>query len=243
MRQVPSSYLIIGSGRVAKHFQCYLDLLHLPFQSWSRQDNTVQELLSFAEQCSPILLLISDQAIAEFLERHPFLKSKTLLHFSGSLTVAGVHSAHPLMTFAPGSYDLETYQKIPFILSEESPAFSLLLPGLPNASYRISEQLRPYYHALCVLSGNFTALLWQKFFKEIEERFQLPRELAHPYLKQVLQNLLRGSQQALTGPLARNDQKTISANLQALENDSFQQIYQAFVDAYKKTESIQPQRG
>jgi predicted short-subunit dehydrogenase-like oxidoreductase (DUF2520 family) len=243
MRQVPSTYLVIGSGRVAKHFERYLSLLDLPFKAWSRRHHTVQELRHLAEVCSPILLLISDTAIPEFLSLHPFLNSKNLVHFSGSLTVEGVQSAHPLMTFAPGVYDLETYKNIPFILSDEGPDLAVLLPGLPNQAYRISEQKRPYYHALCVLSGNFTALLWQKFYKELESRFQLPPEVLHPYLKQVMQNLLTSSQQALTGPLARGDQKTISANLKALENDHFQGIYQAFVEAYKKTEFIQPQRG
>ena len=232
MRQVPS-YLLIGSGRVAKHFQGYLKGLSIPFQVWSRQQNSLQELILFSKNGSPILLLISDSAIAEFIERHSFLKGKRLVHFSGCLSVAGTSSAHPLMTFAPEPYDLETYQKIPFVISELGPDFSQLLPGLPNTAYRISEQLRTYYHALCVLSGNFTTLLWQKCFMELEARFQIPREAAYPYLKQMMQNLLKSSPLALTGPLARGDQATIAANLQALENDAFQQVYQAFVEAYK----------
>lgn len=234
MRQVPT-YLIVGSGRVARHFQYYLDLLQLPCQTWSRQRNSPQELLALSAVSSPILLLLSDKALAEFIEQHPFLKEKTLVHCSGCLSLPGVHGAHPLMSFAAEMHDLESYQKMPFILSENAPEFSDLLPGLPNPAYRIPDQARPYYHALCVLSGNFTVLLWQKLFKEFEERFQVPREMAHPYLRQVMHNLLENSQQALTGPLARNDQNTIAANLQALANDPFQQIYQAFVEAYRRS--------
>lgn len=241
MRQVPApTYLIIGSGRVAQHFQCYLSLLQLPFESWSRQQNNAQDLVFFSKKSSVVLLLISDQAIASFVEQCPFLKEKNLVHFSGALAIEGIHSAHPLMTFTPGCYDLATYQKIPFILSTEGPAFAQLLPGLPNAAYHVPEQLRPYYHALCVLSGNFTALLWQKFFKELEGRFQLPKEVAHPYLQQVMQNLLGSTQQALTGPLMRGDQKTITANLQALESDDFQKIYQAFVEVYQTKKTARP---
>jgi 2-dehydropantoate 2-reductase len=237
MRQVPT-YLLIGSGRVATHFRCYFKLLQLPFQSWSRQENSPQSLASLSENCSSILLLISDKAIPAFLEQYPFLKGRNLVHFSGCLSVPGVHSAHPLMTFVPELYDLATYSKTPFILAEEGPDLSSLLPGIPNPSYRISEASRPYYHALCVLSGNFTALLWQKFFKEITGRFQLPQEVAYPYLKQVADNLMSAAPQALTGPLVRGDQATIAANLEALDGDQYQIIYQAFVEAYQH-----PSRG
>lgn len=234
MRQVPS-YLVIGSGRVAKHFQCYLNHLQVSCQSWSRKKNTSTELVLFSDLASSVLLLISDSAIPEFIDQHPFLKNKNLIHFSGSLSVAGVHSAHPLMTFASELYDFETYKKIPFIVSAQGPTFSQLLPGLPNRAYPIAEQARPYYHALCVLSGNFTVLLWQKCFTELEARFQIPKEAALPYLKQVLQNLVVNPEQALTGPLARGDQKTVAANLKALENDDFQKVYRAFLEAYQTT--------
>ncbi len=39
MRQVPN-YLIIGSGRIARHFSYYLQLLQLPYRQWSSEHNT-----------------------------------------------------------------------------------------------------------------------------------------------------------------------------------------------------------
>jgi predicted short-subunit dehydrogenase-like oxidoreductase (DUF2520 family) len=233
MRQVPP-YLLIGSGRVSRHFQCYLDLLNIPYQTWSRRQNSPQELQTLSESASTVLLLISDKAIASFIEEHPCLQGKRLVHFSGCLSVPGVYSAHPLTSFASDLQDLAAYQAIPFILSQDGPEFSELLPGLPNSAYRIPEASRPYYHALCVLSGNFTVLLWQKIFKEFEERFQVPKEMAFPYLQQIMRNLLENPLQALTGPLARNDQNTIAANLQALDNDAFQPVYQAFLETYRR---------
>jgi len=237
MRQVPH-YIIIGSGRMAQHMRCYLDLLSLPYHTWSRQGNTEQELESLVlsqlnQSNSSILLLLKDSVISDFIERHPFLKTKKLIHFSGQLSVPGVFSAHPLMTFIPTLYSLEIYQKIPFILSEDSPDLTELLPGLPNSFYRISEAQRSYYHALCAMSGNFTTLLWQKFFKEMEERFHLPKEVGHPFLQQIMSNLLQDAERALTGPLARGDNTTLTAHEKALEGDAYQKIYQAFVRAYE----------
>lgn len=232
MRQVPK-YLLIGSGRMARHMQCYLDLLHIPYHSWSRQANTTAELAVFSEQCSPILLLIKDKAIAEFVEQHPFLNGKTLVHFSGQLVLPGIFAAHPLNSFAQELYDLETYQKVPFCLDEKSPALPQLLPGLPNTYYRIPDAERSLYHALCVMSGNFTALLWQKFFKEIEGRFQMPKEATFTYLQQVMRNLMHNPEQALTGPLVRGDHATLDAHLKALADDDYLKIYQAFIETYQ----------
>lgn len=62
MRQV-SKYLIIGSGQMATHFVYYLKLLNLPWQQWSRKNNTAQELVEYSKTCPHVLLLISDQAI------------------------------------------------------------------------------------------------------------------------------------------------------------------------------------
>ena len=47
-------------------------------------------------------------------------------------------------------------------------------------------------------------------------------------------NIAADAKQALTGPLARNDTNTITANLAALTGDAYQQVYQAFVTAYQE---------
>lgn len=232
MRQVPA-YLLIGSGRVAQHMQRYLAFLSIPYQQWSRRANTTAELAIFSENCSLILLLIKDNAIAAFVEQYPFLQEKTLIHFSGQLTLPGIFAAHPLTSFIEQTYDVATYKKIPFCLAEQGPPLSVLLPGLPNPSYRIPDSLRSFYHALCVISGNFTVLLWQKFFKEMEERFQIPKEATFIYLQQVMANLMHCPAQALTGPLVRNDQATLEAHLTALRDDEYLSIYQAFISVYQ----------
>lgn len=231
MRQVPL-YLVIGSGRMATHFCHYLSLLNLPFATWSRRLNQEDELPSLSESCSHVLLLISDSAIEEFVNRREYLTNKTLIHFSGQLSLPNIYSTHPLMTFSHSLYNLENYLQIPFILEENGPNLTDLLPGINNPYYKIPSSLKSYYHALCVLSGNFSCILWQKFYHEIDKRFHLPREIIFPYLKQTMSNLIDSPQGALTGPLARGDQKTITANLNALKNDEFQEIYQAFVNVF-----------
>lgn len=232
MRRVPH-YLLIGDGRVAKHFKHYFSLLQLPFSTWNRQQS-VSELKDLLPQSSHLLILISDAAIEAFVKDYCANESLIRIHFSGSLISQHAFGAHPLMSFANEMYSLQEYQTIPFVLDDDAPEFSDLLPGLANSHFRLDKTLKAKYHALCVLSGNFSCLLWQKLFSEFEQKLNLPQTISHPYLRQQMQNLVTNPLNALTGPLVRNDIVTIENNLAALCNDPFQEVYQSFVNAYKK---------
>jgi len=160
-----TSYLIIGDGRVARHFGHYLSFLGITFQQWSRSQSNSTALASVAKKSTHVLLLISDTAIESLITDHPSLSDQCCVHFSGALVTDLAYGAHPLMTFGPEFYALEDYQQIPWIIEKEAPPFSELLPGLPNPSFSIEKDKKDYYHALCVMSNNFTTLLWQKFFQ------------------------------------------------------------------------------
>lgn len=229
MRQVPL-YGIIGSGRMAKHFAHYLSLLEIPFYHHPCTRNTAHEPLPKALLKSDILcVLISDGAIGPFLEHHGSESHKHCVHFSGNLVLKSCFSAHPLMTFGPSLYELTQYQSFPFIIEAEGPDFKDLLPGIPNKHYRITQHQKAFYHSLCVLSGNFSCILWKKYFSEMA-KLNIPQEDAKPYLDIIFENIRNHPEAALTGPLARNDQTTIHANLQALKDDAFRNIYEAFVN-------------
>jgi len=232
MRQVPH-YLIIGNGRVARHFRHYFSLLNLSVSNWSRCESPLRlkELLPAATH---VLILISDQAIEPFIAEHLPGAGALKVHFSGALVSGQAHGAHPLMTFNTGLYTLDKYQSIPFVVDAAAPAFDALLPGLPNSHVTLAPGLKAKYHAMCVLSGNFSCLLWQKFFATLTAEFHLPAETGHAYLRQQTENLLADYTSAFTGPLARGDQETIRKNLQALAGDPFQRIYQSFVDLKEK---------
>jgi 2-dehydropantoate 2-reductase len=232
MRQVPR-YLIIGNGRVARHFHHYFSQLQLQYTSWHRQQPLFQ-LHQALDQTTHVLLLISDSAIENFSAEHLQHKSLTLVHFSGSLIAENIYGAHPLMTFSETLYDLEKYQAIPFVLDHDAPEFAEILPGLPNQHVRLHKSLKPKYHALCVMSGNFSCLLWQKFFNTLEQEFDIPPSVAYPYLYQQTQNLLTCPGSALTGPLVRGDSITIEKNLAALESDPFQAVYKSFISCYQQ---------
>lgn len=231
-RQVPQ-YLIIGNGRVSRHFQYYFQQLAIPFQLWDRSqhfDLLQQKIL----HASHILILIKDDAIESFIKAHLLDKKIFLIHFSGSLVTDLAFGAHPLMSFNENQYSLLEYQSVPFVLDHDAPEFKILFPDLPNPHIHLNKKLKPKYHALCVMSGNFSCLLWQKLFADFERVLKIPSSFAHPYLKKQTENLLQNYQNALTGPLVRNDQITMQKNLDALKNDPFEKIYENFILCYRK---------
>lgn len=237
MRQVPeldtTSFGIVGDGRVARHFRHYFNLQGLSVRTWSRRVPGPSPPEALAE-CHTVLLLIRDEAIVPFIESWPRLREKRLVHCSGSLVTPCAEAAHPLMTFGPALYDLAEYRTIPFVLDAGGTQFSELLPGLPNPSYVIRSADRPYYHALCVMAGNFSTMLWLKLFDELDRHFRIPAAAAHPYLARVAANVAADGHQALTGPLARGDLRAVAANLKSLEGDPYHAVYAAFARVYEQ---------
>jgi len=192
----------------------------------------VSTLAPLAAGASHILLLIRDDAIEPFVKTHLAESKAVKIHFSGALNTRGIYGAHPLMTFGAALYAPEKYRDIHFIIDADAPDFAALLPGLPNAHARLDPAQKAKYHALCVMAGNFSCLLWQKLFDTLQSDFDIPAAAALPYLSQQTENLIADYRTALTGPLARGDAATIACNIAALKGDEFQAVYQAFVNAY-----------
>jgi hypothetical protein len=223
---------IVGDGRAARHFAHYFALKRIPVRQTHRKNQLDYSLL---EDCRSILLLVSDPAIEPIArDVQALFPGKPLLHFSGSLVTPLALGAHPLMTFGPELYEPSQYASVAFVGECEEEQFRLLFPELENPYFKISPDKKALYHSLCVIGGNFTAFVWTKLFEDFKTQLGLPPEAAIPYLKQVAQNLADHPQNprtTWTGPIARQDRAAIERNLNALENDPFQHIYQEFVRA------------
>jgi predicted short-subunit dehydrogenase-like oxidoreductase (DUF2520 family) len=231
---------LIGDGRLARHLAHYFLLLDLPVKRWSRRmsGESLSTLFSTLRDCPVILLAVSDRAIetlASEIRSAQGFEDRTLIHFSGALFTDKAWGFHPLMSFAGPLYSLEQYEKIPFLIDQNAPDFSKVFPKLRNPSARIACEQKALYHAWCVMGGNFTAFLWTRMFETFAAELGIDPALATPYLRQVTENLLKNpkaGRDTWTGPIVRNDQKTIDANLGALDGDSYQAIYRAFLKAH-----------
>ena len=223
-------YAVIGNGRLAKHMLHYFSILKIPYTHWYR--NSALALKDVVASATHVLLFINDSAIEIFLDEHqPLFADATVVHFSGAHCSERAFSAHPFMTFSHDLYTNEMYQTIPFVTEQEGPSFQTLLPGLPNPHYAIPRHQKPYYHALCVMANNFSTILWQKIAKEFVNELHIPKTALLPILQQTFENL-KNPETVLTGPISRNDQKTIENNLKALETDPFYAVYQGFLSAH-----------
>lgn len=229
-------YCIIGNGRVARHFAHYFTLLQLPFAHWYR--NCEVALEKKLEGCTHVLVLISDDSIENFIiENSANLDGKTIVHFSAAVQSQYAYSAHPLQTFNDKLESLEFYQQIPFAFFTKEKSFAELLPKITNKHTFIDITKKSYYHAMCVMANNFTTILWQKFFKEMQS-LGVAEEDCVPILQQTFKNLQNDYKNSLTGPLKRGDKDTINKNLQSLEDDDFYDVYKSFIKAYTKVDDV-----
>lgn len=222
-------YGIAGGGRLAYHWRRYLELLQLPCRQWSRKasDTSPRKHLS---GCGTIIIAINDDALEPFI-RANFLNTKAVMvHCSGVLSTPLAHSAHPLAVLGSAGHALEFYSKILFVTEKGRPSFSKLFPELPNPHVALSSKEKPYYHALCAMSGNFSSYLWRRFFEQGERELGLPRKALLHYWRSAAANI--GGPCDLTGPLARGDRATVRRHLSALKGDMFESIYRAFAETF-----------
>jgi predicted short-subunit dehydrogenase-like oxidoreductase (DUF2520 family) len=182
-------YGIIGDGRVATHLCHYFFLLNLKYYNWNRRNNEYSQLEDFAHKVDIILLLIKDDEIEKFIDDHPFISSKTVIHCSGSLVTDKAIGFHPLMSFGNELHTLEFYQQIAFITDQEDAVFNKIFPLLPNPYYKIDKEEKAFYHALCVMSCNFSVILWSKLFDEMQQCFNIPKSAVICCLKAITNNL------------------------------------------------------
>ena len=227
-----STILLIGSGRLAKHLQYWNSLLETPNRllQWDRSQDP-QLLLNFLVQTNSIWLAISDAAIKSFYETYLINFKHKVVHFSGAFNNKRFLCAHPLMSFPNNFLPEETYKKIHFVIS----GFDNLNEVLPNFNNKftiLSSANKSYYHALCVLAGNFPQMIWNEVSLQMKQ-LNLPTEAFDLYVKQITDNYLELKEKAITGPLIRKDYTTIEKNISSLEQShKLKNIYSALMKEF-----------
>lgn len=219
-------YLIIGSGRTALHFRHYFKDLKIPHLTWSRKENSAEDLKQKLAQAQKILVLISDSQIEAFARETLSATPAMKIHFSGALNIPGMLSAHPLMSFGPELYSLDFYRQIYFAVSPDAD-FHSLFPELPNPSFKLKAEDKSTYHAWAAYSGNLAALLWKESLPAWT-MLGVPSDAIHMYLAKTLQNSIRDPLHAPTGALVRKDQVTLNKHLSVLPPRA-KSIYQNFI--------------
>ncbi len=162
-----------------------------------------------------------------------FSKGQTVFHCSGALSAealasarkcgASVGSLHPLQSFASPEDAIQSVRGIAFTFQGDSEAqkqAAEIVEKLGGKLFAISAEEKPLYHAASVFASNYFVALAQVASSLLAESGVPERESLKallPLMRGTLDNLEKvGLPDALTGPIARGDVKTVEMHLTAL---------------------------
>lgn len=202
---------------------------------------------SLAADCDAIFITVPDGVISEIFEelKNYDLREKQICHCSGSMTAeeafpgiaetgAAGCSIHPLF---PVSDRYESYRELKdaFFCIEGSEAhlreWKLLLEGLGPKVQMIAPDKKGLYHAACAISSNLVCALVQESI-DLLENCGFSRDFAlqalTPLMRSNMEHLIeRGPVDALTGPVERNDVRTVGKHLRVLPEAEDRELYRS----------------
>ncbi|WP_105613970.1 Rossmann-like and DUF2520 domain-containing protein [Vallitalea okinawensis] len=171
-------------------------------------------------------------------------KSKIVCHTSGVHSSAlleplfqqgvTVASLHPMLSFADEDYALKVLGQTPLTLEGKGTQMNELKKILQVVHLKVrelkTEQKSLYHAAACIVSNYLVTLMDIGIECLVKAGFEQHSaiELIEPLATGTLHNFLeKGSEAALTGPIARGDVGTIRTHLQAIskENKHIEEIY------------------
>lgn len=238
---------IIGGGRAGRALALALTRASVPVLVCTRRKSDLPSSISSSlepwtvalEGAGVILVAVPDDAIEDVAARlrQATLTSAVVLHCSGLRDrsalallegrVAGLGSFHPLQTLAGDTDAAERLKAAYAVLEGDATAVAAgrqLARLLGMQAIEIQAASKPLYHAAAVIVSNYTVAL-----SALAERLALaagiPAEAAGriflPLLEGTWRNLeMRGTTDALTGPIVRGDAGTVRAHLEALDGEA-----------------------
>lgn len=186
-----------------------------------------------------LLFAVSDDALPEVVRRcskNAKLQKMVVAHTSGvhSLDVLKpfqrhgimVGSLHPIQSF-PNTKNLrdciKSMRGISFGVEGEGKALEMIkriVRKLGGRPVYVPKEIKPLYHAACVFASNYVVTLLNAI-AEVSGTLGFHRrwrEIMLPLFTTSVENALRFSpQKALTGPIVRNDVRTIELHFKALQ--------------------------
>lgn len=238
------SIVIIGFGKVGSHL--YYALKKTGKYRLSRVDtrHSLRNSSSIINKAGIIFICVQDSSISSTAKKLAGIKKgfegKIIFHTSGSMTSeellplnkreAFTASFHPVQTFeAETKKDRGRLSNIYIAIEGSKQAITkgkLLAKSLGAFPFIISKKDKVYHHICCVIASNFlTALIGNigqigakkiriNGFKNLSF-FNIYKPLAVQTLKNIA---AKGASKSLTGPVERNDLKTITKHIAALRS-------------------------
>jgi len=250
------TFSIIGNGNIAWFFGGRIAAArHRCVGVFGRNPEATRQLADFllVEKCGKVedledklsdicLLAVSDNAIPEVASKLK-LKKTVLIHTAGAVSIDSIQNAAPdravlwpvysiVRTNPPGHRD------IPCAWEASSDRAKRMVQEI---GHTITDHLfearydqRKWLHISAVISNNFINHLLA-ICEQICTENKVPFSTLMPIIEQTIERIRQGSPRNLqTGPAARNDENTISTQLNLLENHpAWQKIYEAITESIK----------
>jgi predicted short-subunit dehydrogenase-like oxidoreductase (DUF2520 family) len=201
-----------------------------------------------------VLLCVPDAELAGAASRVP--PGPVVLHCSGAVEVDVLRphrpagSLHPLMTFPGPEVALPDLRGVPAAVAGDPEAVALagrLAGDLGLVPFAVPGDRR-LYHAAAVLAGNFATVLLGEAARVLVAAGVDPAvapSVLVPLALRSVDNARHGASRALTGPVARGDERTLAAHRAALEEAGLSEVlvlYDALLVAARRHRAEPGQR-
>ncbi|MBE9586300.1 DUF2520 domain-containing protein [Mucilaginibacter sp. JRF] len=247
---------IIGSGNVATHMAAaFKNAGHRIVQVYSPTmqnaallayhvgAEAIDQLADVNPETDIFIISVKDDAIID-VARQLAPYNKLTVHTSGATSI----SALEIFTANCGVfYPLQTFSKIrelnflnvPLCIEgaddDITKQLQQLAQTISNNVYRVSSDQRKILHLAAVFACNFPNYLYH-VAEQLLNQNQLDFNIIRPLIDETAQKVQQASPvQVQTGPAIRNDEKTMQAHMQLLDNSAeLQAIYSMLSQAIIK---------
>ena len=198
-----------------------------------------------AQPADIVFITTPDDAIRETCDRisqkRGFKKNARVFHCSGALPSTILKSAetghaftasmHPLQSFSSAEFSTNPFENIIVAIEGEKEAVKTaeeIVKNLGANPIQIATAGKTLYHAAAVVASNYMVTLIDlslKLMNRAEISGREAFEVLKPLIDGTLANIEKaGIPEALTGPIARGDVKTVTDHLQAMESFTPQRV-------------------
>lgn len=242
--------LIIGFGKTGSHL--YYALQHSKLKiKLSIIKNSRQKISNKAVNDAGIIFICTQDdkigaTVRSLLNTKTDLKGKIIAHTSGvhsseELTLlkkAETASFHPVQTFETKAKGNSGRFKNIYIAIEGTPkscaALKKIAASIGSKAFIIDKKFKPLHHICCVISSNFLVTNLSYIEDIYRQKIGFNNlnffNIYMPLIIQTLSNIsLKGTGKALTGPVARNDIRTVKKHIDELGKINASEI----LDYYK----------
>jgi predicted short-subunit dehydrogenase-like oxidoreductase (DUF2520 family) len=177
-----------------------------------------RDLLLLAVPDDALAGVVSGLAATGSLDHDPMVVHTSGAHGAGILGRPRGMALHPAMTFTGTPEDLDRLPGISWGVTAADRAFATrLVADLGGVPEWIDENSRPLYHAALAHGANHLVTLVNEAADLLREAgVESPRKVLEPLLRAALDNALRLSDDALTGPVSRGDAGTVRKHLERM---------------------------